>query len=211
MKINLCVLGGPLAPVYKRAKGEGRPAWFGRAKGSPTPTGSRIPPFLVQLGEGGKGGEWRRKGEGAAPPNPLSNSDWAWEGRAPPPGSFPLRPSKAQYSSPYSRNSPVPPKIPEPLRTLPMSEYSRPIYRSLRLDHFETPRHVPDLIRDSELLRYIKTHNITVIETLSVRTLRFENNVDMTETRLRSITNSRTWMPILVPTYSTKIFIGQTA
>ena len=53
-----------------------------------------------------------------------------------------------------------------------MSEYSRPIYRSLRLDHFETPRHVPDLIRDSELLRYIKTHNITVIETLSVRTLR---------------------------------------
>src|SRR3954467_10292826 len=53
-----------------------------------------------------------------------------------------------------------------------MSEYSRPIYRSLRLDHFETPRHVPDLIRDSELLRYIKTHNITIIETLSVRTLR---------------------------------------
>ena len=92
-----------------------------------------------------------------------------------------------------------------------MSEYSRPIYRSLRHDHFETPRHVPDLIRDSELLRYIKTHNITVIETLSVRTLRFENNVDMTETRLRSITKSGTWMLILAPTYSTKIFIGQTA
>ena len=55
------------------------------------------------------------------------------------------------------------------------------------------------------------THNITVIETLSVRTLRFENNVDMTETRFRSITNSGTWMPILVPTYSTKIFIGQAA
>ena len=53
-----------------------------------------------------------------------------------------------------------------------MSEYSRPIYRSLRLDHFETPRHVPDLIRDSELLLYIKTHNKTVIVTLSVRTLR---------------------------------------
>ena len=53
-----------------------------------------------------------------------------------------------------------------------MSEYGLPIYRSLRLDHFETPRHVPDLIRDTELLRYIKTHNKTVIETLSVRTLR---------------------------------------
>ena len=33
----------------------------------------------------------------------------------------------------------------------------------------------------------------------------------MTETRLRSITNSETWMLILAPTYSTKIFIGQTA
>ena len=39
----------------------------------------------------------------------------------------------------------------------------------------------------------------------------FENNVDMTETPLRSITNSGTWMLILVPTYSTKIFIGRTA
>ena len=33
----------------------------------------------------------------------------------------------------------------------------------------------------------------------------------MTETRLRSITNSGTWMLILVPTYSMKIFIGETA
>src|SRR5215216_774003 len=32
----------------------------------------------------------------------------------------------------------------------------------------------------------------------------------MTETHLRSITNNGTWMLILVPTYSTKIFIGQT-
>ena len=32
----------------------------------------------------------------------------------------------------------------------------------------------------------------------------------MTETRLRSINNSGTWMLILDPTYSTKIFIGQT-
>ena len=63
---------------------------------------------------------------------------------------------------PYSRNSPVLRKIPEPLGTFSMSEYSRPIYRSLRLDHFETPRHVPDLIRDSELLRYIKTHKLII-------------------------------------------------
>ena len=38
----------------------------------------------------------------------------------------------------------------------------------------------------------------------------FENYVDMTETPLRSITNSGTWMLILAPTYSTKIFIGRT-
>ena len=38
----------------------------------------------------------------------------------------------------------------------------------------------------------------------------FENYVDMTETHLQSITNSGTWMLILVPTYSTKIFIGRT-
>ena len=38
----------------------------------------------------------------------------------------------------------------------------------------------------------------------------FENYVDMAETPLRSITNSGTWMLILVPTYSTKIFTGHT-
>ena len=88
----------------------------------------------------------------------------------------PLKPNKAHILlPPYSRNCLVLRKLPEPLGTFPMSEYSRPIYRPLRLDHFETPCHVPDLIRDTELLRYIKTHkliNITVIETLSVRTLR---------------------------------------
>ena len=155
-------MGCPLPP-YIKEQGRRRPALGGgRAKGSPTPTGSRTPSFLVQLGEGGKGGKWRRKGEGGRAPNPLSKSDWDWEGRAPPPGSFPLRPIKAQYSSPYSRNSEVLRKIPESLGTFPNSEYSRPIYRSLRLDHFETPRHIPDLIRDSELLRYIKTHKLII-------------------------------------------------
>ena len=61
-----------------------------------------------------------------------------------------------------SRNSPVLRKIPESLGTFPMSEYSRPIYRSLSLDHFETPHHVPDLIWDSELFRYIKTHKLII-------------------------------------------------
>ena len=68
----------------------------------------------------------------------------------------PLRPNT------NSRNSLVLRKIPESLRTFPMSEYSRPIYRSLHLDHFETPRHVPDLIRDFELLLYIKTDKLII-------------------------------------------------
>src|SRR3989337_1421507 len=70
--------------------------------------------------------------------------------------SFPVWPIKAQYEF---RNSPVLRKIPESLGTFPMSEYSLPIYRSLPLDHFETPRHVRDLIRDSELSSVIKSHN----------------------------------------------------
>ena len=63
-------------------------------------------------------------------------------------------------------------------------------------------------------LRYIKTYKL-IINLSSKRyacgPYGFENYVDMTETHLRSITNSGTWMLILAPTYSTKIFIGQTA
>ena len=68
--------------------------------------------------------------------------------------------------------------------------------------------------RTPNYLWYIKTHKLIitiVIERYACGPYRFENYVDMTETRLRSITNSGTWMLILVPTYSTKIFIGQTA
>ena len=64
---------------------------------------------------------------------------------------FPLKPTKAHMYSRIPVTPPVLRKIPESLETFPMSEYSRLIYRSLRLDHFETPHHVPDLIRDSEL------------------------------------------------------------
>ena len=142
----------------------------GRAKGgSPTPTGSRIPPFLVELGalpsirsrREGKGREKEKEGRGR-PPSLVQFGPAHGEGCGHPLRLFspfpygPLRPNT------NSRNSLVLRKIPESLGTFPMSEYSRPIYRSLRLDHFETPRHVPDLIRDSELLRYIKTHKLII-------------------------------------------------
>ena len=74
-----------------------------------------------------------------------------------------------------SRNSPVLRKIPESLGTFPMSEYSHPIYRSLCLNHFETPHYLRDHIRDSKLPlvhQNTKTRNTDRHRTLSVRTLR---------------------------------------
>ena len=50
-------------------------------------------------------------------------------------------------------------KIPKPLETILMSEYYLPIYEYLPLDHFEIPRHVCDLIWDSEQTLVTKTHN----------------------------------------------------
>ena len=93
--INCCVYGVPPAPVYKGARGEGgRPRRRARQGGSPTPTGSRTPPFLVGVGKGKGEGE-RRKG---APP--LHSP---WGGVRLPFGaflSFPVWPIKAQYEFP---------------------------------------------------------------------------------------------------------------
>ena len=150
---QLLCLEVPPAPVYKGARG--RPP----AKEEGAPRGeSYSHPFLVGIGEGKGEGE-RTKGR------PLSLVQFGpdhGEGRGHllrPFSPFPYGPLRPNMNS---RNSPVLPKIPESLGTFPMSEYSRPIYRSLRLDHFETPRHVLDLIQDSELLRYIKTHKLII-------------------------------------------------
>ena len=55
-------------------------------------------------------------------------------------------------TSRYSKNYSVLPK------TIPVTECNLPIYQSLPLDHFETPRHVSDLIRDSKKTSVTKTH-----------------------------------------------------
>ena len=148
--------GAPLPPYIKEQGGRcGRPGGA-RQGGILLPPGVGLPSFLVGEGEVGK----RRKRERKGGPHPLSNSDQRGAAHLLPFGLsplFPYGPIRPIYSPANSRNSPVLQKIPESLGTFPNSEYSRPIYRSLRLDHFETPRHVPNLIRDSELLRYIKT------------------------------------------------------
>ena len=61
--------------------------------------------------------------------------------------------------------------------TLQVSEYYHPIYQSLPLDHFKTPRHVCVLIRDSEQHSVTKSHNsynTNCHRMLSVRTLRVQ-------------------------------------
>ena len=59
----LCLWGAPLPPYIKEQGREAAGQGGGCAKrGSPTPTGSRTPPFLVGVGEGKGEGEGR-KGE----------------------------------------------------------------------------------------------------------------------------------------------------
>ena len=92
--------------------------------------GGAAPPFLVQFGvegEGARGLPWPA----------LLFSLRAHVG--------PLTPGGVPVTPRYSGKIPISPG------TIPISKYRLPIYRSLCLDHFETPRHVHDHIRDSEL------------------------------------------------------------
>ena len=147
-------LGVPPAPVYKGAREEEAGPRRACAKcgvllGLPSP--SRIPPPIWNRK---RGREKEKEGRGHPPfPSPIRTRP---RGGVRPPlrpfSFFPVWPNKAHILR----------KIPESLETFPLSEYSRQIYRSLRLDHFETPRYVPGLIWDSELLRYIKTHKLII-------------------------------------------------
>ena len=100
----------------------------------------------------------------AAPPS-LSYSD-SRGGGAPlalaGPSLSPIGPIKAHYFPGGSGNPPVLRFSPKTSGTFPVSEYSRPIYQSLCLDHFETPRHVRDHIRDSEQTSVHKTYKLII-------------------------------------------------
>jgi hypothetical protein len=155
--INCCVSGVPPGHVYKGWRGEEAGPHRAHPRcGVPSP--SRIPPPTWNRKRGREKEEQGRRrplslvqfgpvhGEGAQPPlRPFSPFPYG-----------PLRPNT------NSRNSPVLRKISESLGTFPMSEYSLPIYRSLPLDHFETPRDVPNLIRESEQISVIKSHKLII-------------------------------------------------
>ena len=139
----------PLA-LYIKEWRRGGPALSWRTQGgSPTPGGSRIPPSLVGVGEGRKGERERRKGGPAPLPIRIGLGGTPPPWRPPPPFHYgPLRP----IDSPGGSGNPsVLRYMLNSLETFLMSKHSHPIYRSLCLDHFETPRHVRDHIRDSEL------------------------------------------------------------
>ena len=81
----------PPASVYKGAKGEGAAGQGGRAKGSPTPTGSRTPFFPSWNRRRGKEEE-EGKERGAPPPFPCPIRTRKGRGARPPPATFPLLP-----------------------------------------------------------------------------------------------------------------------
>ena len=144
---QLVCLGVPPAPVYKGSRRGGRPAHMARQGG-----------VLLLVGVGlllGGGKEvGRERARGAPPPSPSPiwtrgrrRAAHLWQ-----PLSLSTKAHMAHYFSRGGSGNPsalrFSPKSPE---TLLVSEYSRPIYQSLCLNHFETPRHVGDHIRVSEL------------------------------------------------------------
>ena len=142
-------LGGSPASVYKGSREGGQPARRGAPGGVLLPLGVGLPPFLVGIGfaEGGK------EREGPAPsPCPIWTK--GGEGRTAHVGLTLLFYNKSHHGPFSSRGVPVTSrysgKIPISPGTLPISKHRLPIYQSLCLDHFETPRHVRDHIRDSE-------------------------------------------------------------
>ena len=117
-------------------------------------------PLLLSEGERGKKRE--REKERGCPPA-LVQFGLPMGGRAPPLVGCPLYPLWPKLAHYFPRGVPVTPrycdKYPKRPETIPVSEYYHPIYQSLLLDHFETPRHVRDLIRDSEQTLVTKTYN----------------------------------------------------
>ena len=142
--------GAPLPPYIKDQGGCGRPR-EGRARRNPTPTGSRTPSLPCWIRRRGEG-RGREEGKGAPPPPCPIRTRGGGGVRpalaAPPLLHFgpmrPINPRGVPVTPPHSG------KIPISLGTLPMSKCRLPIYQSLCIDHFETPRHVRDHIRDSE-------------------------------------------------------------
>ena len=99
---------------------------------------------------------------------------------------------------------------PIPSGTLPVSEYHRPVYINIYLSTISILL-LMSVISSGTLNNIWSPNHITHIilyrqRTLSVRTLRVRELCRHD----RDTSQVNNWMPILAPTYSTKIFIGRT-
>ena len=143
----------PLLPYIK--EGRGRPADPCRARqerGVLLGLQVLVGFHLVEGGRRKGEGEGQGKGCRAPSPSPIRTPHG---GHAPPPCGLPSLSPKAHVGPLVPPGFPITPRhsdnYPVTPGTHPVSEYSHPIYQSLCLNHFETPRHVHDHIRDSEL------------------------------------------------------------
>ena len=139
----------PPAPVYKGRRGRcGRPP-TGAPGGVLLPPGVGLPPLALVEKESGEGKEER-----GAPPPLLVLFGLGGEGARGLPWPALLFSLMAHVGPLTPRGVPVTPryssKIPISPGTFSISKYRLPIYQSLCLDHFDTPRHVLDHIRDCE-------------------------------------------------------------
>ena len=150
-----------MGPSGERGAGQGRPRapspsspnWTRKGGSAPLfPSPSLLlPSLLLLLMEGGMTREGEERGA-PPPPCPIRTRGGGHAALPWPPLLFSAKAHMAHYTP---RGVPVTPRYfgicPNLPGTLPKSKHSHPIYRSLCLDHFETPRHVRDHIRDSEL------------------------------------------------------------
>ena len=158
-----------------------RPAPRGAPRGVLLPPGVGLPPLALLEKEGGREKEKR----GAPPlPCPIRTRGEGARGLPWPALLFslrahvgPLTPGGVPVTPRYSGKILISPG------TIPISKYRLPIYQSLCLDHFETPPHVRDHIRDSEqpsLHQNRKTLIMIVTELEACGPYGFENYADMT-------------------------------
>ena len=146
-------------PPYIREWRRGGPALsIARPRGVLLPPGVGFPPFPSWSRRGMEGGVGEKE-RGATPSPNLFQYGLLPKGGAPAPCGLVCFLLMAHN---FSRGVPVTSrysgKMPEPLGTIPICKCNLPIYESLPLDHLETPRHVRDLIRDSE---QTSVHQIT--------------------------------------------------
>ena len=138
-------MGCPLAPVYKGGRGGGAAVPRGAPGGVLLPPGVGLPPLALLEKEGGR--EKEERGPPPPLPCPIRTRGEGACGLPWPALLFSLMAHVGPITPPGGRGSG---KIPISPGTFPISKYRLPIYQSLCLDHFETPHHVLDHIRDSE-------------------------------------------------------------